>query len=154
MRNRVAVVALSAILAAVLAGFALAATTSVGVRNTSLGKIIVTGKGRTLYMFAPDKNGRSTCYGTCAKYWPPLMTTTEHITALAGVKASLLGTTKRRNGKLEVTYNHHPLYLYIADTKAGQTTGQGLNLNGGLWWVLSPAGAIIKKKSSGGASYP
>ena len=61
-----------------------------------------------------------------------------------GVKAKLLGTTKRKNGKLQVTYNHHPLYLYAGDTGAGQVSGQGLNFFGGKWWVLSAAGRAIK----------
>lgn len=153
MRKHVAVVALGATVAAVLAGLALAGTTSVGARNTSLGKILVNGHGRTLYLFAPDKNGKSTCYGSCATYWPPLITTTMHVAATAPVKAALLGTTKRKDGKLQVTYNHHPLYLYVGDAKAGDAKGEGLNLSGGLWWALSPAGAAVKKSSGGGGVY-
>lgn len=156
MRNRVTFIALGAILAAVLAGMALAAGgTSVGVRSTSLGKILVNSHGRTLYLFARDKGGKSACYGSCATYWPPVITKTTHVVATAGVKASMLGTTKRRDGKLQVTYNHHPLYLYVGDAKAGSTKGEGLNLSGGLWWAVSPAGAAVKKTSGGGGgSYP
>ena len=154
MRKHLAVVALGAIVTAVLAGFALAGTTSVKARNTNLGKILVNGQGRTLYLFAPDKNGKSVCYGSCAKYWPPLITATAHVAATAPVKASLLGTTKRKDGKLQVTYNHHPLYLYVGDAKAGDAKGEGLNLSGGLWWVVSPAGAAVKKTAGGGGGYP
>lgn len=121
----------------------------VGVAKTAIGTIIVTGQGRTLYMFAADKNGRSACYGQCAHYWPPLLTSGKAV-AGNGAKASLLGTTRRKDGKLQVTYNGHPLYRYISDTKAGQTSGQGLNLSGGLWWAISPTGALDKKKASGG----
>jgi predicted lipoprotein with Yx(FWY)xxD motif len=90
-----------------------------------------------------DKKGRSACYGSCASYWPPLMKKGA-LRAGSGVKAKLLGTTKRKNGKLQVTYNRHPLYLYISDTGAGQTSGQGLNLSGGKWYVVSAGGAAIK----------
>ena len=63
-----------------------------------------------------------------------------------GVRASLLGTTKRKDGKLEVTYNHHPLYYFVTDRKPGQTTGQGVNQFGGPWWVLSAAGKEIHSR--------
>jgi predicted lipoprotein with Yx(FWY)xxD motif len=124
-------------------------STQVKVGTTKLGRILVTGQGRTLYMFARDKNGKSTCYGACASFWPPLLTTTTHVSEV-GLKASLLATTKRRDGKLQVTYNGHPLYRFIKDTKSGQTNGQGLNASGGLWWVLSPAGTAIKHAPSTG----
>ena len=74
--------------------------------------------------------------------WPPLLTKgTPH--AGTGLRASLLGTTKRRDGKLEVTYNHHPLYYFVGDRKPGPATGQGLNQFGAPWWALSPAGREI-----------
>lgn len=153
MRNHVAAIALGAIVTAVLAGIALADATAVGVRNTSLGKVLVNHQGRTLYLFARDRGGKSACYGVCAKYWPPLITGTMHVAGAAGVKPSLLGTTKRRDGRLQVTYNHHPLYRYLGDAKAGDTKGEGLNLSGGLWWAVSPAGAAVKKPSGGGGGY-
>jgi len=78
----------------------------------------------------------------CAALWPPLVTKGKPI-AGPGVRASLLGTTKRNDGKLEVTYKGHPLYYWAGDHKPGQTTGQGLNQFGGPWWVLSPAGKEI-----------
>jgi hypothetical protein len=68
------------------------------------------------------------------------------------VKASLLGTTKRTGGKLQVTYNGHPLYTFVQDAKAGQTSGQGVNASGALWWAISPAGAVIKKKAAAAPS--
>ena len=122
--------------------------TKVDVAKTSIGKIIVTAQGHTLYMFAADKHGKSACYGQCAHYWPPLLTSGTP-RAGTGAQASLLGTTKRTDGKLQVTYNGHPLYRYISDTKPGQTSGQGLNLSGGLWWALTPTGTLDKKTTSG-----
>lgn len=118
------------------------AATKVGTANSSLGTILVDSHGRTLYLFAKDKNGKSACSGACAAYWPPLMASGKP-RALAGVKASLLGTTRRSNGRLQVTYRHHPLYRYAGDTSKGQLNGQGLNDFGGYWWVLSPAGTKI-----------
>lgn len=135
----------AALAAAVAAGHAGAAGSGaqVKVSKTKLGRILVDAKGHTLYMFAADKHGKSACYGTCATFWPPLVTTGTHVSG-AGVKQSLLGTTMRTDGKRQITFDHHPLYRFAKDTKAGQTNGQGLNLSGGLWWVLSPAGSPIK----------
>jgi predicted lipoprotein with Yx(FWY)xxD motif len=143
-----------AAIAAMTASASVAAKTRVNVRTTSLGKILVTAQGRTLYLFAPDKRGKSTCYGSCATYWPPLLVTGKP-TAGTGVKASLLGVTVRKDGKHQVTYNGHPLYAYVGDTAAGKTSGEGLNLSGGLWWVVSPAGTAVKNttSSSGGGGY-
>jgi hypothetical protein len=70
------------------------------------------------------------------------------VSAGAGVKAKLLGTTKRKNGKLQVTYKGHPLYLFKLDKGAGQVKGQGQNFYGGLWWALSSSGSANKKKPS------
>jgi predicted lipoprotein with Yx(FWY)xxD motif len=121
-----------------------AARATVAIANSRLGKILVDGKGRTLYDFPPDKLMASTCYGACAALWPPLTTTGKPI-ADHGARASLLGTTKRKDGKLEVTYNHHPLYYFVSDQKPGQTTGQGVNQFGAPWWVLSAAGKEIHR---------
>jgi predicted lipoprotein with Yx(FWY)xxD motif len=138
----------SAFVAAIAAALALAAGngntngTMVKIANSPLGHILVDSKGITLYDFPPDKGTTSVCYGACAALWPPLITHGKPI-AGPGVRASLLGTTKRSDGKLEVTYAGHPLYYFVSDRKPGQTTGQGLNQFGGPWWVLSPAGKEI-----------
>lgn len=139
--------AASAVVAATAAAFAFAAGTATGgaklaVGKTALGRILVDGKGITLYDFPPDKGTTSVCYGACAALWPPLLTHRKPV-AGPGVRASLLGTTKRKDGKLEVTYNGHPLYYWVGDHKPGQTTGQALNQFGGPWWVLTPAGKEI-----------
>lgn len=124
----------------------------VKVSTTKYGKILVDAKGRTLYMLTADKHGKSSCYGQCASFWPPMIASSSHITA-TGLNASLLRTTRRSDGKLQVSYNGHPLYRFLKDTKARQTNGQGLNAFGGLWWVLSPAGTPIKKTASAGGGY-
>jgi predicted lipoprotein with Yx(FWY)xxD motif len=116
----------------------------VTLHKTKLGKVLATKSGRTLYLFMKDKNGRSSCYGQCAGYWPPLMQKGK-LSAGAGVKAGLLGTTKRKNGRRQVTYKGHPLYLFSLDHSAGQISGQGQNFFGGKWFVLNAAGSAVKK---------
>jgi predicted lipoprotein with Yx(FWY)xxD motif len=139
----------SAAFASIAAALAVANATNtsgatVAVAKSRLGSILVDSKGITLYDFVKDKGGASSCYGACAALWPPLITKgTPH--AGRGVRASLLGTTKRKDGKVEVTYNRHPLYYFVSDRKPGQTTGQGVNQFGGPWWVLSPAGKEIHR---------
>ena len=96
--------------------------TKVAVMGTGLGKVLVDGRGHTLYLFAKDRRGKSSCTGRCAGFWPPLIAAGKP-RAAAGAKASLLGTTKRADGRLQVTYNHHPLYTFVKDTKRGQTNG-------------------------------
>ena len=133
-------------------GGALAAQSAgakVSLGSTSLGKILVNSGGRTLYLFEKDKNGKSACSGACAGYWPPLITTGKPV-AGAGVKASLLGTTKRADGRMQVTYNHHPLYTFVLDTAKGQTKGQNLNKFGADWYVLLAAGNKVEGSGGGG----
>jgi predicted lipoprotein with Yx(FWY)xxD motif len=96
----------------------------------------------TLYLFVADTGTTSNCYTSCATIWPPVLTTGAP-QAGAGANASLLGTTTRTDGKIEVTYAGHPLYYFVQDKAAGDTTGQGVNGFGGLWWVVSPSGAAI-----------
>jgi predicted lipoprotein with Yx(FWY)xxD motif len=119
----------------------------VSTATTGLGRTLVNAQGRTLYLFEKDKQGRSACSGACATNWPPLIATAKPV-AGSGVKASLLGTTKRSDGRVQVTYNHHALYLFIKDTKKGQTSGEGINAFGANWYAISPAGAALKGASS------
>ena len=141
--------AASALVASTAAAFALANGAATGgakvaLAKSPLGRILVDSKGITLYDFVKDKGTTSVCYGACAALWPPLLTKGKPV-AGPGVHASLLGTTKRKDGRLEVTYNHHPLYYFVTDHKPGQTTGQAVNQFGGPWWVLSPAGKEIHR---------
>ena len=111
------------------------------VRTEKIGGVTVltNGKGLTLYTFAPDKPGKSVCYGSCAAYWPPVKGPVTVAAGVAGVTGKL-GTTKRTDGSLQATYNGHPLYTYIADTAPGQAKGNNLNLNGGLWYEVKVSG--------------
>jgi predicted lipoprotein with Yx(FWY)xxD motif len=110
--------------------------------NTKLGQILVDGSGKTVYLFVADKGTTSACYTSCATIWPPVLTTGAP-QAGTGAQASLLGTTARTDGTTEVTYAGHPLYYFIQDKAAGDAKGQAINGFGGLWWVVSPAGAAM-----------
>ena len=133
------VVSATAAALALAGGNAATRGATVRIAGSSLGRILVDSKGITLYDFVKDKGTTSVCYGACAALWPPLLTTGKPV-AGPGVRASLLGTTRRKDGKLEVTYGGHPLYYFVTDRKPGQTTGQGVNQFGGPWWVLTSAG--------------
>lgn len=106
--------------------------------TTSLGTFLVDEAGNTLYLFVPDSQGDSTCYDACAGSWPPL---TGEVTAGAGVDASLLGTTARTDGTVQVTYNGWPLYYFVADSHPGDTNGEGINE---VWYVISPEGGAVQ----------
>ena len=112
-----------------------------------LGLILVDSKGRTLYMFVPDKRKKVTCVGTCARIWPPVkLAAGATLVAKGKVKAKLLGSDPDPAGGRVATYHGWPLYTYAGDGKPGEATGQALDLNGGLWYVLSAAGGVIKTK--------
>jgi len=118
------------------------AMTTVSLRNSALGQILVDGSGRTLYLFEADRSSTSTCYGDCASVWPPLIASGTPI-AGAGVNQSLLSTATRKDGQLEVVYNGHPLYYFVTDKQAGDATGQGISSFGADWYVLSAAGSKV-----------
>ena len=112
-----------------------------------LGTVLVNGKGLTLYMFVPDKRRKVTCVSTCAAVWPPLKRPAHgKLVAKGAVKSRLLGSDRDPAGGRVVTYHGWPLYTYIADKTPGMATGQAINLNGGLWYVLAPSGKVIKTK--------
>jgi predicted lipoprotein with Yx(FWY)xxD motif len=117
---------------------------TISLRKTKLGPVLVSSRGHTLYLFAKDRNGRSACSGSCATFWPPLLSRSRP-TAGAGVNSSLLGTTKRSNGSLQVTYNKHPLYTYALDKQAGQTNGEGSSAFGAKWYAVSARGTAVIK---------
>jgi predicted lipoprotein with Yx(FWY)xxD motif len=130
-------------------------TATVGVANSGLGQILVDSQGNTLYLFQKDTGTKSECSGACASAWPPLRVSGKP-SAGTGANASMLGTTPRSDGKPQVTYNGHPLYLFSGDSKPGDTSGQGVNAFGALWYAVSPQGDQITSQASssgGGGIY-
>jgi predicted lipoprotein with Yx(FWY)xxD motif len=113
--------------------------------STSVGTIMVNSAGHAIYWFAIDTSTKSNCTGSCATLWPPV---TGPVTAASGASLpGTFGTITRADGTTQATYMGHPLYTYAGDSSAGQVSGNGKNLSGGLWWAMTPSGA----KPSGGA---
>jgi predicted lipoprotein with Yx(FWY)xxD motif len=112
---------------------------TVGISNTGIGKILVDSQGRTLYLFKADQGTKSACTGACAGAWPPLLVKGKP-TLGNGVNASLVGTAARPEGTTQVTYNGHPLYLFVKDQEAGETNGQGVSAFGAAWFALGSGG--------------
>lgn len=113
--------------------------TSVAVATSRLGKVLTDGQGRTLYLFTKDANGSSSCNPACLSVWPAFAGS-GGAQAATGASSSLLGTTA---AGAQITYNGHPLYYYVGDSKPGDTNGQDLNQFGGSWYVVSPSGAQV-----------
>jgi predicted lipoprotein with Yx(FWY)xxD motif len=132
---------------AVAANHSAGHSATVAISGSELGRVLVDGRGRTLYLFERDKRGKSACTGPCATAWPPLIAFGKPL-ASAGARASLLGTTKRADGRLQVTYNHHPLYTFVKDTRKGQTNGENLDAFGAEWYAVSSAGAKVEKNAA------
>jgi predicted lipoprotein with Yx(FWY)xxD motif len=109
-------------------------------QTDKLGTIIVDGSGRTLYLYTKDTKDTTTCYGKCEQAWPPLLTL-GNPTLGDGTTASLVGSTQRKDGSMQVTYNGWPLYYYFKDHAAGDTTGRGVN---NVWYVVTPDGQAVK----------
>lgn len=107
--------------------------------GSQYGDVLFDGKGFSLYLFTDDKKDKSRCYGACAKAWPPFKTKGKPVAGTA-VDASLLGTTKRRNGSKQVTYDGHPLYYYEHDDEAGEILCHDVSEFGGRWLVVQPDG--------------
>jgi predicted lipoprotein with Yx(FWY)xxD motif len=144
---------ISSLLAALLAGLTLAAapatesnaeaTPTLTVRNSQYGRILFDGRGRVLYAFTRDRRGGpSQCYGSCATAWPVYYARTT-LRAGVGVKQSLLGTTKRRDGRRQVTYNGWPLYYYVHEGP-GEVRCQNVVTHGGTWLVVRPSGRLVR----------
>jgi predicted lipoprotein with Yx(FWY)xxD motif len=127
-------------------GSAKPAVGKISVGSTSAGNVLVDAKGMTLYAFAPDSRGHSTCSGSCAAYWPPVSGKDAKAGATGKVTAHL-GSIKRSDGSTQLTVDGYPMYTYVGDSAAGQDKGQGQNSSGGLWWVVSPTGSWIKSNT-------
>jgi predicted lipoprotein with Yx(FWY)xxD motif len=126
-----------------------------GIKTESSGKgtVLVTAKGHTIYWFAIDTPTKSNCDSACLKFWPPL---TGKPSVASGASLSGKFGTITTAGKTQATYMGHPLYVYAGDTAAGQVNGNKLNINGGLWYAMTPNGAKLTaapkpaKSGSGG----
>jgi predicted lipoprotein with Yx(FWY)xxD motif len=113
------------------------------VQHTPAGPIVATGGGNTLYDFAPDTPEHSACLNdACVFQWPPLVASGP-IRVGPGLHPKLVGTLRRPDGSTQVSYGGHPLYSYNLDVTAGMVTGQGVDQDGGPWYVLSPSGKQI-----------
>ncbi len=124
----------------------------IGTRSTSIGTVLVNAQGHTLYWFAKDTPTTSNCTGTCATYWPPVLGKPKAASGASLPEA--FGTIKRSGGQVQATYDGHPLYTYASDTSAGMTSGNDLNLSGGLWWAMTPSGSKPTVTPSSSSSSP
>lgn len=117
----------------------------VELRRTSLGKILATSSGFTLYEFTRDRASKNSCVtiSGCPEIWPALQTSGKP-KAGPGVKASLLSTTKLPEGKTQVTYAGHPLYVYSGDSGPGETSYVGQSVFGGRWYAINSSGHTVK----------
>jgi predicted lipoprotein with Yx(FWY)xxD motif len=128
------------------------------VQHSPVGPILATGRGDTLYDFGPDTATRSACLNDgCVFQWPPLIATGP-LRVGRGVDQSLVGTIRRPDGSMQITYGGHPLYTYNLDVTPGMVTGQAIDQNGGPWYVLNAAGRPITTsfsvKAPGGIPNP
>ncbi len=145
----VALGAIGLLAAGALAGNAKQSSATISLHSTKLGPVLVNSKGHTIYLFMKDRSGKSSCAGQCAQFWPPLVAHGKP-TVGNGLKASLVRLTKRSDGKMQVTYNRHPLYTFSQDKRAGQTNGQGFSAFGARWFTVSAKGKPVLKPPSGG----
>jgi predicted lipoprotein with Yx(FWY)xxD motif len=142
MRTLIVTTAFAVALA--LTGNALAqGRSTVTVRGSSYGRILFDGRGFALYAFTKDAAARSNCTGACAAVWPPYIVQSRPSTG-AGVVSSLLGTLKRRDGRLQATYAGKPLYFYVGDRKPLQVLCQNVSQFGGVWLVVRPDGTVVR----------
>ena len=119
--------------------------------NPDLGQILTDGDGNTVYLFEKDEDGTSNCSGECATDWPPV-TTSGSAKAGDGADQTLISTIKRDDGSEQVTYDGHPIYLYVGDAKPGDTSGNGLELYGAEWYAITPDGSNAEDSGSSGSS--
>ena len=115
--------------------------TRIRVVRSQFGRVVADRKGEALYLFDKETGKRPQCYGECARAWPPVLTKGKP-RAFKGARARLLGTTRRRNGKKQVTYRGHPLYYYVSDAP-GRILCQDVEEFGGTWLVVKPSGRPV-----------
>jgi len=141
---RVAAVFASLLAALVVAGHATAADRgTLTVHDSDYGRVLYDSKGFVLYAFTHDPKGKSACTGACAAAWPPFLVKRTP-GAGTGARSTLLGTTRRADGTLQVTYRGRPLYYYVGDRNPGQILCQNVSEFGGLWLVVHPDGTLVR----------
>ena len=136
--------------------------TTLKLMSSKYGRSLADAQGHALYLFEKDEEGESYCTGACAAVWPPLESESMPLAA-AGLEAGALGTIKREDGDMQVTYHGHPLYYYAADASTpGKTKGEDINQFGAGWYLVDTAGKPIEPESgsesdsgsqSGGGGY-
>jgi predicted lipoprotein with Yx(FWY)xxD motif len=160
VRRRASAVGIALVASLLLMATAQAASSSasrtgtralVTLRKTGIGSVLVDSRGRTLYLFEKDRNGVSMCNSACAKFWPRL-TSNGSPRAGKGVHQSLLRLTRAQKGVGQVTYAGHPLYTFVGDTRAGQTSGEGLDNFGAEWYAVGPNGQKVEHASGSPSS--
>jgi predicted lipoprotein with Yx(FWY)xxD motif len=119
------------------------ARSTLTVRDSRFGRVLFDGKGFALYAFTRDPKGKSACRGACAAAWPPYLVA-KAARPGAGTRARLLGTTRRADGRLQVTYADRPLYYYVGERSPGQILCQNVEEFGGLWLVARPNGTLVR----------
>jgi len=121
-------------------------TVVISAKHSKLGTILAMGpKHMTVYLFEADKKGTSACTGACPGAWPPVVGQPQ---AGSGASASQLGQITRSDGTKQVTYNGHPVYLFVKDKDSGDAYGQGVSAFGAEWYVLSPSGNKVDEDKS------
>ena len=125
---------------------------AVKLSGTSDGRALVDAQGQSVYLFEKDEGGESYCSGACAAVWPPLETSTAP-TAGAGIQSAALGTIKRADGDMQVTYHGHPLYYYAADASTpGKTKGEDIDQFGAGWYLVGAHGQPLEPESGSGSN--
>lgn len=109
--------------------------------DSQFGTILGDRRGQAVYLFDKEESRKSECYGDCARAWPPVLTNGRPV-AGKGARQGLLGTTRRRGGKRQVTYRGRPLYFYVDDAP-GRVLCHNVEEFGGLWLVLKPDGTPV-----------
>ena len=147
MRPRLVALLILTVIAVLLVGADLAASSGAArptltVRSSQYGPVVFDGANRALYAFTRDPRGRSACYGACATAWPPYIVS-GRLTAGTGTSRSLFDTTRRRDGKRQLTYAGKPLYYYVSDP-VGQVLCQNVREFGGLWLVVRGNGRLVR----------
>jgi predicted lipoprotein with Yx(FWY)xxD motif len=118
--------------------------TAIRVANTNYGRALVDRRGFALYLFTRDPARTTKCDGACAAAWPPYLVKTHAVAAEPEANTALVGTIRRSDGRLQVTYRGHPLYYYVGDRQPHQVLCQAVTEFGGTWYVVTPGGNAIR----------